>query len=115
MESYRVKDGGGRASDPGLTQFDPTQATLVSYPAQLKNLRTKRTRAFTSFKNAAANGKTWAGGDANLLAREQAHQGLIFTCSILEDTLVEMGCRLSSTGNGVVMPCNCREDGREHC
>ena len=106
---------GDKPPTPGLTQFDPTQATLVSYPAQLKNLQTKRTRAFTSFKNAAANVETGAGGDATLLACEQALQGLIFTCSILEDTLVEMGCRLPSTGNGVMIPCNCREDGREHC
>ena len=95
---------GDRPPTLGLTQFDPTQTTLVSFPAQLKKLQTKRTRAFTSFKNVAANGKTGAGGYATLLDCEQALQGLTVTSSILEDTLVEIGCRFSSTGNREMMP-----------
>ena len=40
----------------GVTGFDSTQAALDSFPAQLKRLRTKRTRAFTSFNNTAVSG-----------------------------------------------------------
>ena len=39
----------------GVTGFDSTQAAFDSFPAQLKKLRTKRTRAFTSFNNAAVS------------------------------------------------------------
>ena len=58
-------------TEPGVIGFDPTQVVLDSFPAQLKRLRTGRTKAFTSFNNAAVSGTTGAGGDATLLACEQ--------------------------------------------
>ena len=87
-------------AESGVIGFDSTQAILDSFPAQLKRLRTKRTRAFTSFNNAAVNGTTGAGGDATLLACEQALQLLTLSTNILADTMGDMISRFSSSGSG---------------
>ena len=76
----------------------------------MKRLRTKRTRAFTSFNNAAVNGTTGAGGDATLLACEQALQLLTLSTNTLADTMGDMIARFSSSGSGAekskLMPAN---------
>ena len=82
----------------GVIGFDSTRASLDSFPAQLKRLRTKRTRAFTSFNNAAVGG---TGGDATLFACEQALQLLTLSTNNLSDTMLEMISRFSDTGTGL--------------
>ena len=82
----------------GVTGFDSTQAALDTFPAQLKRLRTKRTRAFTSFNNAAVSGTAGAGGDATLLACEQALQLLTLSTNTLADTMGEMNPQILRFG-----------------